>query len=425
MKNRTLRWIALLSSLIIISIIGVQIFWINKEYKLSEERFNQQVIDALNSVINEIKRINKDQSVIEEPVKKVRNNYFIALVNDTVHPFWLENALKREFLKRNLTLDFEYMIYDCFTDSLIFGNFIQLSNDQQTDIKEYTDTIHWISNWHYFAIYFPKKREFLLSEMGIWMVSTMILLILLSLYSYALFIFFKEKQLSDIKNDFISNMTHELKTPISTIILSSDVLRKEIDEQNKNLKTYAEIIYNESKRLKNLIDNVLKTSLIDKAPEIKMEEVSIHQLIQTVYESFHPIIAQKGGTIHLLLNATEDKIIGDPIHLQNVFTNLIDNAIKYADKTPEIEIRTKNHNKNIIVEVIDNGPGIPEEYQSLIFDKFFRIPQGNVHNIKGFGLGLYYVKTILKAMGGEIKLESKLHKGSKFILTLPLIKITK
>lgn len=422
MKNRWLRWLSLLAALTVVATLTVQIYWITREFRLSEERFNQQVIDALTYIVNEIKRINHDPAMFEEPVRKVRSNYFIAVVNDTVHPFWLESSLKREFLKRSLTLDFEYMVYDCFTDSLIFGNSIRLSQVQMDDIMRYTAGIRWVANWHYFGVYFPNKEEFILGEMGVWLASSFVVFVVLLVYSYALFVFFRQKKLSDIKNDFISNMTHELKTPVSTIILSADVLKKEIGNENERARAYAGIIHKESKRLKDLIDNVLRVSLLDKKPELKNELLRLHPLIEEVSRNYEPILEKQQGKLELVLRAAHDKIYGDRIHLQNVLTNLLDNAIKYCDKTPEIVISTEDKNNFLLLSVKDNGPGVPPEYQKMIFDKFFRVPQGNVHNIKGYGLGLYYVKTVIKEMGGEIILKSKWQEGSEFLLYLPVKK---
>jgi two-component system phosphate regulon sensor histidine kinase PhoR len=231
----------------------------------------------------------------------------------------------------------------------------------------------------------------------------------------------KQKKLSSIKNDFISNMTHEFKTPISTISLASEMLSDQSisqtpDKQNRYLK----MIRDENKRLSVLVESILQTSILDKGEfRLKLTELDIHDIISTAINNTQLLISQRGGVINTSLMAQKYKIIGDKVHLTNIIFNLIDNAIKYTQGVPEITVKTENTEDGIQVSVKDNGIGISKENQRKIFDKFYRVPTGNVHNVKGFGLGLSYVLAVVEKHGGTVDVQSELGKGSTFIITLP------
>ena len=231
----------------------------------------------------------------------------------------------------------------------------------------------------------------------------------------------KQKKLSEIKNDFINNMTHELKTPISTIALSSEVLMSsEIANDKERLFNYAQIIKNENNRLKNQVERVLKVATLDKEIELNKSKIDIHKLITKVISNFDLALKEKKAVVNRSLDASNFETMADEIHLTNIFQNLIDNAIKYSyQRVPAISVSTVNQKEAIQIVIQDNGIGMAKENLKLIFDKFYRVPTGNVHNVKGFGLGLNYVKTMVEEHNGTIEVESELEKGTKFILTLP------
>jgi len=231
----------------------------------------------------------------------------------------------------------------------------------------------------------------------------------------------KQKRLSEIKNDFINNITHEFKTPISTISLSSEVLlQPNIILEPERLKNYAQIIKDENNRLKNQVDKVLQlaTLEIDKL-KLENELIDLHEIINETVKSFDLIIERQQGKITTMLGAKKSQVIGDRVHISNILFNLIDNAIKYSPEHPKIEISTDNYFSGIEITVKDNGIGISKENQKHVFEKFYRVPTGNIHNVKGFGLGLNYVKTIVTAYNGKIKVSSKEKEGSTFIIKLP------
>jgi two-component system phosphate regulon sensor histidine kinase PhoR len=279
---------------------------------------------------------------------------------------------------------------------------------------------------HYFTVYFPKlitKSINPADELGSpWILMLIIVSVVFVFFAFAINIIVKQKRLSEIKTDFINNMTHELKTPISTIALSSDMLmRGDFSQDPEKLKRYASIIYKENKRLENQVERVLNVAKMDKDTlHLKKELFDMHELISEAKDNFEFNQADHGGEISLDLQADEFNIQADPVHISNVVFNLLDNAIKYCEVKPSISIKTKNEKNGFVLEIADNGIGIKREDIKMIFDKFYRVPTGNLHNVKGFGLGLYYVKIIIEQHGGNIQVKSSVGKGTTFILWLPI-----
>lgn len=273
------------------------------------------------------------------------------------------------------------------------------------------------------SIYFPQERQHFVKSMGILGgTSILITLFVLTLFSLALYIIFKQKRLSEMKNDFVNNMTHELKTPISTISLASQMLNdKSIPDEQKNLAHISRIIQTESKQLGFQVERVLQMAIFDHGQlKLKQEEINLHELIETVAQNFLLQIDKRAGKLEFLPEAEDPVIKGDTMHITNVISNLMENALKYTKQTPLIRVLTKNESGGITLSVIDNGIGINKEDQKRIFDKFYRVPTGNIHNVKGFGLGLSYVKLIVDQHKGTIGIKSDSDKGSRFDIHLPL-----
>ena len=272
------------------------------------------------------------------------------------------------------------------------------------------------------SLYFPKERGYLLGLVGpaIALSSIFILAILVAFWiTFATVV--RQKKLAVIKNDFINNMTHELKTPISTISLACEVLNDhDIPKTTEKTTHYVNVINSENKRLGTLVENVLQSAVLDKGDfKLKLYELDVHQTIHNVISQAKVRIEAENGSITTELNAKTPKITADKVHLTNVISNLIDNAIKYSPKKPTIHIRTRNLNNGIIIDVKDYGIGISKENTTKIFDKLFRVPTGNVHDVKGFGLGLSYVKAIIDKHQGSIKVSSQIGRGSTFSIHLP------
>lgn len=427
-------------------ILFVQYFWIRttiktqardieiqqKEDALHAKQFTESVHIALRNVLEAISTEYSDSSDLYGAVKQISSNYFSVDINEELHPYYLENLLKREFYSQSINQDFQYGIYDCFTDSIVFGNLIRF--DEQSHYERSNDSIDyvatpelkWKKDGHYFTVFFPKfKNNSLELEEGNsspWIFMFSIIFFVLIFFAYSINVILKQKRLSEVKTDFINNMTHELKTPIATIGLASDALfRDDFGSDAEKLKRYAGIIYKENKRLEHQVERVLNVAKMDRNTlELNLEDINIHDLIHEVKENFDFTQLDKKGELTLDLNAQNNTVKADIVHITNLFYNLLDNACKYCEQDPHIHIRTQNEKNHLLIEIEDNGIGIKKENISLIFDKFYRVPTGNLHNVKGFGLGLYYVKLIVEAHGGKIQVKSAPGKGTTFNIRLPL-----
>lgn len=424
MNRQTIRIIIFLASFTIIGVFSFQIFWVNKAFSIQEKQFNDRIHVALTNVVSEIQQLNQDSADLYEPVKQVTSNYFLAFTNDTLHPYVLENLLRSEFNDKNLGYDFEYIVYDCFNDSIVFGNSVDLDSKEKEVVIKTSSKDKWDKASHYFGVYFPQKSNYIIDELGIWVVSTAFLLLVVLFFGYTIWVILKQKKLSEIRTDFINNMTHELKTPISTISLSTEVLSNpNIVKDPERLTNYANIIKEETERLKNQVDKVLQMATLDKRRiELDKEKVDIHEIIDKTVTGFQLILDSNEGKIITDLKAENHFIKGDSTHITNILFNLIDNAIKYSEVEPKIEITTRDHKDGVYIRVRDNGIGMNREQQKHVFEKFYRVPQGDVHDVKGFGIGLNYVRKMVRQHGGKIQLKSQLKSGSTFRIYLPKYK---
>lgn len=280
------------------------------------------------------------------------------------------------------------------------------------------------SNSNILHLYFPGHQRHMVKSYSILLPSFVLTLVLILCSAFTIFIIFRQKKLSKIKNDFINNMTHEFKTPISTISLASQMLK---DNSVTTTPTFidhiAKIINDESKRLTYQVEKVLQMAIFNEARmKLKLKPINVHKIIQNLLPNFTIRVEDKSGNMYQNLDAGQDLIMADEVHVSNVISNLLDNAVKYCKDTPEISISTRNKDKGIVISITDNGIGISKEDQKMIFERFFRVHTGNVHNVKGFGLGLSYVKKVVDAHHGEVNVDSVLEKGSKFEVYLPLKK---
>jgi two-component system phosphate regulon sensor histidine kinase PhoR len=303
---------------------------------------------------------------------------------------------------------------------MVYGNYVSMQKAKSKN-EPVNNLPNWSNQGYYFGVQFPNREAQILNQMGIWSFSSAVLLLVIVFFAYTLFIILKQKRLSEIQKDFINNMTHEFKTPIATIAVSTEVLKDpNIVKQPERLLNYTTIIENENKRLKKHVERVLQMARLDKEDiGLRKEQVELHEIIQDVVNGMQVTLHEKQGRLELLLGANQPVITADRHHVTNVIYNLLDNAIKYCKGNPLIVIRTKQDEKGITLEVQDNGIGVGAEHQNKIFQKFFRVPTGNVHDVKGFGLGLNYVKQIVEAHRGRVTLESVIGNGCTFKIFIP------
>ncbi|WP_107039338.1 sensor histidine kinase [Brumimicrobium mesophilum] len=445
MNRRTINAVIIIGVLSIISILMVQVFWINRTIKaqkdalilqerqdsLNVRQFEESVRVALRNAVEEIGSHHVDSSFLYGAVKQKSSNYFLVDINENLHPYYLEQLLKRTFYEHSITQNFQYGIYDCYNDSIVYGNLIRFSRDSlyapETDssIGVTSPALEWKRDGHYFTVFFPEilsqPSDKLKVESSPWLYVAFIVGVLLIFFAFSLSVIIKQKRTSEVKADFVNNMTHELKTPISTIGLSSEMLmQNDFSNDPERLKRYAEVIYKENKRLEEQVERVLNMAKLESNDlELRLEEVDLHELIGELAENFRFNQIKSGGEIKLELTASNAIFNVDLVHITNVILNLLDNASKYSKENIKVKVSSKNKNGGIEISVQDNGIGIEKEQLKQVFDQFYRVPTGDMHDVKGFGLGLFYVKIIIHKHGGKMSVQSKAGQGSTFSFWIP------
>lgn len=409
-------------------------------FKLEFEQENQLKARSLGSSSNrdielEIRRIQQKADSIKEKSKLENKSEMVTIILDELltgkrklsnrlQPEQLDSLLSMEFSNKGIDIEYLYGVLDQQTDSLIYVGEEDIPQELlQSDLRVMLFPNDIIGNINYLIVHFPKQQQYLISKTWLTLAMAVFLIVIVVLcFAYAILTIIKQKKLSSVKNDFINNMTHEFKTPISTISLATEALQDPSVVQNSGVRErYLKIIDTENHRLSRQVEKVLQIASLEKEDfELKIEKVDIHTTIEKALQNIVLQVEKKGGHITTDFNATEKIIPADEHHLTNIIYNLLDNANKYTTKPPQISITTSDDpGKGILIRIIDNGIGMTKEVVNKIFDKFYRKPTGNLHDVKGFGLGLSYVKTLVEAHGGNVDVKSTAGKGSIFEIFLP------
>lgn len=417
--NRTNIFIAI-SSIALIIVLIIQVRWIFQTAQTKEELFNEKAslvlartTDALLSDQETCKKIEgcagmNNASGYKALLGKSEINKIDSFLIHSMKFYGFHVDYSFEIIKSNPVP---------FTDRITFSN--SLSTDQlacgQKGLEEAV-------NKHGFKLklIFPEKKQFIIAEMGtLFVTSVVLILIVLIMFWRTILSLMKEKKISEHTTDFLNNMTHEFKTPLTNIALAGKMIIKDsTSKQEDKIKYYSGIILEENEKLRLQVEQVLSMTALERGEiPIQKTELDLHELIHNALKYISIQIENKQGDLKLNLGADKFVVMGDKAHLTNALCNLIDNAIKYSKSNPKLSIQTYNSDQKIIVIVSDKGIGIKKEYQKKIFDKFFRVPTGNVHDVKGFGLGLAYIKKIVELHGGTIELESEEGKGTTFTIT--------
>ncbi|MCI0513441.1 HAMP domain-containing histidine kinase [candidate division KSB1 bacterium] len=335
----------------------------------------------------------------------------------------LDSLITGTLQEKGIELPVTFGIFTTDSDSLIFPKTVNgLAELRRSKFRSRLFPHDVLTAANELVLYFPDQKRYLIRQFGlIALIALVFIAMIIYCFSYVLRLIFKQKRFSKLLTDFINNMTHEFKTPISTISLASETLTNAtILKDESRLQRYGQIIRDESFRMRRQVEKILQMAILEEGDyEYTFSAVNVHELIQKVVQNFTPKIDQLKGQITTELTANHPVIKADAVHLENIIHNLLDNAIKYTRRTPEIRIQTLSLPGKLQITVADNGIGIRPEEQQLVFEKYYRVPTGNVHDVKGFGLGLSYVKLIVEAHGGKIQLSSKPGKGSKFTIQLP------
>lgn len=468
--NRNLLTLVIATvSFVLLSLTAVQFYWVRNAIGIERINFENRVNSAAKEVIYKLEKIKTyntlshsnqtrdhfidylsgidsislaliaDVDSLETSADLLRllqksnmAQEIIAEMIDGDQPFQIENHLNMEVLDSLLT--HELQMHD-ITNSYTYGVYssekgrmIYKSSDQYNEelLKQgFVFTLYpyeFLPKPDYLMIYFPYEMRLILKQMaGIILISLLLIFIIIMLFIYVLKIIVWQRRLSEMKNDFINNMTHEIKTPIATISLASEAIRDEAIRRNEQLTdSYLKVIDDENNRLAGIAEKILQAAIIENENfRFNREKLNLHDMINVVVNNMTIQVEVKDGSLVFNPGAEKPLVSGDRMHLTNAITNLVDNANKYSPRRPRIRITTANYNDGVKICVMDNGMGISNENQKKIFDKLYRVPTGNVHDVKGFGLGLSYVKTIVELHGGRVTVESELKKGSKFCIYIP------
>lgn len=421
MDDKTIRQVILLGTLAIIGIIMVQTYWLWNAWDTEDYAFDRSARIALRQTAEELAAFDSLPLPDKDLIVRKYSNYYFVNFNNEIDRGNLEHYLYKHFEKQSITSDFRYGIYDCSTNEMVDGGLCKIaegggSRPLIAKLPEHTSD-EFI---YYFSIEFLGRSATILHKMQLSIIFTAILLFAIVFFIYSMFVILKQKRLSEMQKDFINNMTHEFKTPISTINVSADVFMNAPQiKGNKRLERYASIIKEQNQRLNNQVEKVLQVAKMEKENfRLTLEQVDLNALIEDIVDSAGIKIQEVGGSITSHLSPSQPTIQADKLHLTNIMYNLIDNSIKYCKDKPVIRIRTRRDGNTVVLSIEDEGIGISKEHTSKIFDKFFRVPTGNVHNVKGFGLGLFYVKNIIKAHGWGIKIDSKVDQGTIFYVSM-------
>ena len=348
-------------------------------------------------------------------------------IQERVNRFLLDTLLRKELAQNGITLPYEFAVQANANNGMIFSTASLKSNEwQQRSYKASLFPNETLQGNNLLFVFFPDQQKYILNDMGVMFGGSGILIVVIMACFYmAVSTILHQKKLSDIKNDFINNMTHEFKTPISTIALAADMAqensRSSGNEASPRMTRYLGIIREENKRLGTHVEKVLQMALLDKGHvKLKRSDANIHGLIEKVLNSLSVQIEQREGELDLEFEAVNEIISCDELHISNILNNLVDNAIKYSPEKLHLTVKTENQNNGVTISITDQGLGMSKDQIHRIFDTFYRVPTGNVHDVKGFGLGLSYVKKMVEAHEGTVSVQSRSGHGSTFILWLPI-----
>lgn len=369
-------------------------------------------------------RIASKTAFVSDIVKSLIQVNLFEKMEDRISIHVLDSLIAEELKNVGIFTEYFFAVFDSQKKILLAKTEKDSSDLRNSDMQLRLFPNDIIENPHFLKIYFPNQKTYLLRTMWLMLLFSMLLMsAVIFAFSYTVITIIRQKKLAEIKNDFINNMTHELKTPVSTISLACEALKDpEMTKNGKIFSRYVSMIEDENKRLGTMVHNVLQSAMWDKADfELKKENSDIHEIIRNAVEKTEILVKEKNGKIQMNLNAGKYFANIDKVHFTNVIFNLIDNAVKYTNENPLIIISTKNLHSEIHISVQDNGIGISTENQKKIFEKLFRVPTGNIHNVKGFGLGLNYVKTIVEKHQGTVSVNSEIGNGSCFTVRVPVI----
>ncbi|NML23414.1 HAMP domain-containing histidine kinase [Pseudoflavitalea sp. G-6-1-2] len=419
MRSKTLKWIVLTATLLIIVIVGVQLYWLNMIYSLEQKTFNINVVKSIRGLYEDVNIMDSPVNHLQDIIEHPSPDYFLFRTSGVYEKDSLVWYLKDELNDFDVLTDAHVGFYSSREKKYTSREYVAAAAARYDPVVSPFPVFE--RQYDYVLLYFPHRNRYVLQQMNFWFISSVVLFVVLIGLAVSLFYFYRQKFLAEVQKDFVNNFTHEFKTPLAVMKISSDVLLQEkIIKQPDRLHQYATIIQNQTMHLQKQVERLLQVATSErKELPIQRTPVTVNGIIEEAVTKIQPLAQEKKAVLELQLPEDNNyELLADRAHLELAIVNLLENALKYSPN-PRIIVSAGKENDHIFISVKDNGIGIDKKYHKKLFEKFYRVPTGDVHNVKGFGLGLSFVKRIIDAHHGSIDINSIPGIGTEFRLLLP------
>ncbi|WP_158085443.1 sensor histidine kinase [Niastella vici] len=419
MRSSTLRWLVLVASLLIMLIIAVQLFWLNKVYSFEQRTFHTNVVKSIRGLYEDIELVDTRAMDLAELIENPSTDYFLFRIDNAYSEDSIASYVRHELNDFDVLTDAYIAYFAPGHTKYINPTYIPTAASRYE--RGEINLSLYKRNYNYGLLYFPHRNKYVLQQMNFWFISSAVLFIVLVGLAVILFFFYRQRFLAEVQKDFVNNFTHEFKTPLAVMKISAEVLLQDkITTQPERLKKYATIVENQTQHLQEQVERLLQIARSDRKDlPIQKNLVPLKDLIEQAVTKMQPLIDEKNAEVDIPIDEEHNiELYADRAHLELAIVNLLENALKFSIK-PHIIVSAGHEDGNIYISVKDNGIGIEKKYQKRLFKKFYRVPTGDVHNVKGFGLGLNFVKRIIDAHHGSIKINSLPGIGTEFRLILP------
>jgi two-component system phosphate regulon sensor histidine kinase PhoR len=414
-----LKWLVLSAAVLIGLIVIVQLYWLTKVYSFEQKQFNTNIVKSLRGVFEDLEMNDNPEQSLQQLIHNPANDYYLFKADTIPEQDSLTFYIRKEFGDFDVLTDVKLGAYSSSLKKYVYEDYIPTAASG-FNITTARGLPVFTQEYDHILLYFPHRSQYILSEMNFWIISSVALFLALIGLAISLFYFYRQKFLAEVQKDFVNNFTHEFKTPLAVIKIASDVLaQNDISQKPERLKRYSSIIQNQTTHLQNQVEKLLKSaSAENKKFPIEKENVQPAKLIEQALNKLQPLIEQKHALVELKVENYETNIHADEGHLELAIINILENALKYSI-SPHIIVEAGKEESDYFISVKDNGIGIEKKYLKNIFKKFYRVPTGNIHDVKGFGLGLNFVKRIIDGHDGKIRVHSLPGIGTEFRLIIP------
>lgn len=421
MKFSKLNIIVLVGLIAIVGVLTMQLLMLNQAYTFEKKETGDKIHFALQDVVNKIYRDNNAELPTDTPIRKVSEDYYVVNVDDVFESEILEYYLKAEFRKVQLNMDYEYAIYDCASDEMVYGEYIASTGlaDKGDKLKCENCFVKKEGLVYYFAIRFPNLKYNYITSLQQYWIYTGVLFLVLVIYVYSVLLLLKQKRYTELQKDFINNMTHEFKTPLASILIASNyAVKQEAIEANPKLNRYLTIIIEQSNKLNQHIERILNVAKSDSGLlGLDKQDINLVETLALVKDN----ALLKYDHAKITIDSAKGAYMAraDEFHFYNITYNIVENAIKYGGEHPEIIVSAIEDSKGLALRFTDNGPGIPPAHLDYVFDRFYRVPRQNKKEVEGFGIGLFYVKKICELHGWRISMQNNHSTGITITMQIP------